>query len=132
MRMPQPDAGQATGTGASRWRRRRAEPAELRAQLKQMRTAVEPFVTDGGRRAYWTARWEAYVLLAARRVISNREQFYQLRLLAVSSSVIVPSLVGLNLSGTGGVWAAIASYVRAHETEVIAALTRPKDDETGK
>jgi hypothetical protein len=96
--MPQPDTGQAAapnaGTDATDQRGSRALPAELQAQLEQMRTAVEPYVTDAGRRAYWTARWEAYIVLAARQVISNREQFYRLRLLAVSSSVIVPSLVG--------------------------------------
>ena len=32
----------------------------------------------------------------------NRKQFYGLRLAAVISAIIVPSLVGLNLSGTGG------------------------------
>ncbi len=36
------------------------------------------------------------------RVEGNRKQFYGLRLAAVISAIIVPSLVGLNLSGTGG------------------------------
>jgi len=54
--------------------------------------------------AFWTSRWETYLSLAAQRVDSNRQQFYYLRAVAVISSVIVPSLVGLNLSGSGGVW----------------------------
>jgi hypothetical protein len=46
--------------------------------------------------------WEIEVIRAALRVESNRKQFYGFRLTAIVSAIIVPSLVGLNLSGTGG------------------------------
>jgi hypothetical protein len=69
-----------------------------------MHAVLKPLLENPVYEAFWTARWETYVLLAARRVSSNRKQFYRLRAVDVISSVIVPSLVGLNLSGTGGAW----------------------------
>lgn len=122
--MPQPGGGQAAGTGASQRDPEPTPPPELGTQLEQMHDVVEPFLTDAGRLAYWSVRWEAYVVFAARRVISNRKQFYILRLVAVSSSVIVPSLVGLNLSGTGGIWVRWLTFglslVAALSTAVLA------------
>src|SRR6266702_3942467 len=75
---------------------------ELRIQLGAMHEAAQVFLTDDTRRAYWTSAWESAVVRAATRVESNRKQFYGFRLTAISSAIIVPSLVGLNLSGTGG------------------------------
>jgi hypothetical protein len=89
-----------------------------------MRKVAELFLTDAGRLAYWSVRWEAHVVFAAGRVTSNRKPFYMLRLVAISSSVIVPSLVGLNLSGTGGVWVRWLTFglslVAALSTAVLA------------
>jgi hypothetical protein len=75
---------------------------DVRSEMRAMHDVVRPFLHDAERAAFWTARWEHYVLFSALRVNSNRKQFYVLRGVAVISSVIVPSLVGLNLSGTGG------------------------------
>jgi hypothetical protein len=73
-------------------------------QMRAMHAVVRSRTQDPAQDAFWTSRWETYLELAAKRVDSNRESFYRLRAVAVISSVIVPSLVGLNLSGSGGEW----------------------------
>jgi hypothetical protein len=75
---------------------------ELRVQLHHMGKAAEPFLTGEARKTYWAKAWELLAVHAATRIEGNRKQFYGLRLAAVTSAIIVPSLVGLNLSGTGG------------------------------
>jgi hypothetical protein len=67
-----------------------------------MHRAAQPFLNSDVRVAFWTQVWELEGIRAARRVKSNRKQFYGFRLTAVISAIVVPSLVGLNLSGTGG------------------------------
>jgi hypothetical protein len=75
---------------------------ELRVELRAMHGAAEPFLTSDARVAYWSQVWELEVIRASLRVESNRKQTYSFRLTAISSAIIVPSLVALNLSGTGG------------------------------
>jgi hypothetical protein len=89
-----------------------------------MRDAAKPFLTDEARKAYWAKSWELNVVRAAARVESNRKEFYGLRLAAVISAITVPSLVGLNLSGTGGAavrWLTFGlSLIAALSTAIIA------------
>jgi hypothetical protein len=89
-----------------------------------MRNAANPFLIDEARKVYWAEAWELSVVRAATRVESNRKQFYGLRLAAVISAITVPSLVGLNLSGTGGTavrWATFTlSLIAALSTAIIA------------
>jgi hypothetical protein len=96
---------------------------DLRAQLHEMRHAAQPFLTDEARKVYWANGWELPVAHAAIRVESNRKQFYGLRLVAIISAITVPSLVGLNLSGTGGSavrWLTFAlSLIAALSTAII-------------
>lgn len=96
---------------------------ELRAQLHDMRNAAKPFLTNEARKAYWAGEWELTVMHAATRVESNRKEFYGLRLAAIISAITVPSLVGLNLSGTGGStvrWLTFAlSLIAALSTAII-------------
>lgn len=96
---------------------------ELRVQLHDMRNAARPFLTDEARKVYWAKAWELTVVHAATRVESNRKQFYGLRLTAIISAITVPSLVGLNLSGTGGSavrWLTFAlSLIAALSTAVV-------------
>ena len=75
---------------------------ELRTELRVMHDAAQPFLTSDARVAYWTQVWELEIIHAALGVESNRKQFYSFRLIAIISTITVPSLVGLNLSGTGG------------------------------
>jgi Protein of unknown function (DUF4231) len=97
---------------------------ELRVQLHDMRNAAKPFLTDEARKVYWAKAWELSIVRAATRVESNRKQFYGLRLAAIISAITVPSLVGLNLSGTGGTavrWLTFAlSLIAALSTAIIA------------
>jgi Protein of unknown function (DUF4231) len=97
---------------------------DVLVQMRAMHAVLKPLHQDPARDAFWTARWETYLLLAARRVSSNRKQFYGLRAVAVISSVIVPSLVGLNLAGTGGIvvrWLTFAlSLIAATSTATLA------------
>ena len=88
-------------------------------QMRGMHAVVRGLSLDPAQEAFWTSRWETYLDLAATRVESNREWFYRLRAVAVISSVIVPSLVGLNLSGTGGEWVRWITFVLS----LVAALS---------
>jgi hypothetical protein len=88
-----------------------------------MRHAAQPFLTDEARKVYWAKAWELRVVHAAIRVESNRKQLCGLRLAAIISAITVPSLVGLNLSGTGGSamgWLTFAlSLIAALSTAII-------------
>jgi hypothetical protein len=113
-------------TGKNKRRSLTREPKairELRAQLHDMRNAAKPFLTDEARKVYWDQAWELTVVHAATRVESNRKEFYGLRLAAIISAITVPSLVGLNLSGTGGStvrWLTFAlSLIAALSTAII-------------
>ena len=100
---------------------------ELRVQLHDMRNAAKPFLTDEARKVYWAQAWERTVVHAASRVESNRKQFYGLRLTAIISAITVPSLVGLNLSGTGGSavrWLTFALSLIAALSTAILTLFR--------
>jgi len=100
---------------------------ELRVQLHDMRNAAQPFLTSEARKVYWAKAWELAVVHAVTRVEGNRKQFYGLRLTAVISAIIVPSLVGLNLSGTGGSavrWLTFALSLIAALSTAILTLFR--------
>jgi len=100
---------------------------DLRVQLHDMRFAAHPFLTSEARKAYWAKSWESGVVHAAKRVESNRKEFYGLRIMAVSSAIIVPSLVGLNLSGAGGSavrWLTFALSLIAALSTAILTLFR--------
>ena len=118
----------ASGHPADKTKRRSStrEPKairELRVQLDDMGNAAKPFLTTEARRVYWAQAWELNVLHAATRVERNRKEFYGLRLAAVISAITVPSLVGLNLSGTGGStvrWLTFAlSLITALSTAIV-------------
>src|SRR4051794_16522962 len=93
---------ESTGEILRRPHRRLGARAADDAQLERMLKAAEPLLSGGGRQAYWTARWQSQVEQAGRSVDSNRRKFYYMQAVAVCASVIVPSLVGLNLSDVGG------------------------------
>ena len=95
---------------------------ELRVQLHEMRNAAKPFLINDARIVYWTQAWELAVVHAASRVESNRKQFYGLRLAAVISAITVPSLVGLNLSGTGGSTVRWLTFALSLITALSAAI----------
>jgi Protein of unknown function (DUF4231) len=100
---------------------------ELRVQLHDMRHAAQPFLTGEARKVYWAKAWELAVVHAVSRVEVNRKQFYGLRLAAVVSAITVPSLVGLNLSGTGGSavrWLTFALSLIAALSTAILTLFR--------
>jgi uncharacterized protein DUF4231 len=100
---------------------------ELQVQLHDMRNAAHPFLTDEARKVYWTKAWELTVVHAVTRVESNRKEFYRLRLTAIISAITVPSLVGLNLSGTGGSavrWLTFALSLIAALSTAIVTLFR--------
>jgi Protein of unknown function (DUF4231) len=97
---------------------------DIKKRLGIMRKAAEPFLADHEPRiAYWS-EWEYNVVHAEWRVHGCQRQFYALRLIALISAITVPSLVGLNLSGTGGAvvrWLTFAfSLVAAISTGVLA------------
>jgi hypothetical protein len=103
---------------------------ELHTKLHDMRNAAKPFLINEARKTYWTEAWESNVVLAATRVESNRKEFYGLRLVAIISAITVPSLVGLNLSSTGGTavrWLTFTLSLIAALSTAIVALFRFAD-----
>lgn len=103
----------------------------FRAQIRAMHEAAAPsFLKDNPvRESFWCHKWERTVIYAASRVEDNRRRFYGYRLVAAISAVVVPSLVGLDLSGTGGEairWLTFAlSLVAAIATTIITLYRFP-------
>jgi hypothetical protein len=79
-------------------------------------------LTNDVNKACW-GRWKIAVRLAIRDTDHSRKAFYILRTIALVSAISVPSLVGLDLSGTGGSvvrWLAFAlSLITAILTGIV-------------
>jgi hypothetical protein len=73
----------------------------LMERIDIMHTAAGAFFTNEAREAGWS-KWRDTVVMADRNVAINKRAFYSLRIVVLISAITVPSLVGLNLSGTGG------------------------------
>jgi hypothetical protein len=71
-------------------------------QLDYLEQLVEPHLSPG-QFGYWSNVWKAAVQAAAKKMSDNRTWFYRLQAVSSAAAVIIPALVGLNLSGTGGV-----------------------------
>lgn len=71
------------------------------AEIEEMEKGAQRFLTDDVQKASWE-RWKNAALTASRDTEHSRQAFYILRTMALISAIAVPSLVGLNLSGTGG------------------------------
>ena len=102
----------------------------FRAQIRAMHEAAAPFLKDDlARKSFWCHKWERSVIYAAGRVEDNRVRFYGYRLVAAISAVVVPSLVGLDLSGEGGEairWLTFAfSLVAALSTTIVTLYRFP-------
>jgi Protein of unknown function (DUF4231) len=96
---------------------------DMKYRLYTMHQAAEKsFLTDESRIAYWK-EWHYAIMHAEWRAITCQTQYYILRLVALISAIVVPSLVGLNLSGTGGTvvrWLTFAfSLVAAIATSIL-------------
>jgi histone H3/H4 len=103
---------------------------ELREQPQRISHAAAPFLADDGKKAYWANAWEFHIARAATLMERNRKQAYGLRLTAITSAITVPSLVGLNLSGTGGIavrWLTFALSLIAALSIAIITLFRSAD-----
>lgn len=94
----------------------------LREQRQRISQAGAPFLTDDAKRAYW-AEWEVHIARAATLMESNRKQVYGLRLTAITSAVTVPALVGLDLSGTGGIAVRWLTFALSLITALSIAIT---------
>lgn len=109
----------------------RAEPASVQDQLERMRAAARAVLSvSRQRQTYWSVRWQVNVLRANKNLRRTRKQFYALQVVAVCASVIVPSLIGLNLSDTGGVvvrWVTFALGLVAALSTAMLALFHFRD-----
>jgi hypothetical protein len=75
---------------------------KLQGRIDTMNTAVLPLLADSeAKKAYWS-EWRYHVIDAAWAMEKDKLAYYSLKTVALISSIIVPSLVGLDLSGTGG------------------------------
>jgi Protein of unknown function (DUF4231) len=102
---------------------RQKATTDLQLKLEKMRAGAEPFLVDDGKKAFWDVEWKPKAEHASAMIDSNRKEFYGMRLVAITSAIIVPSLVGLNLAGTGGVavrWLTFAlSLIAALATAIV-------------
>jgi Protein of unknown function (DUF4231) len=73
----------------------------LMERMDIMHTAAGTYFTSEAREASWS-KWRDTVVMADRMVNINKRAFYSLRIVVLVAAITVPSLVGLNLSGTGG------------------------------
>jgi hypothetical protein len=81
---------------------RHSDMKQLQERINTMNKAIGPLLAaDEAKKAYWS-EWEYNLVYAAWAVEHDKWAFYSLRTVALISSITVPSLVGLNLSGTGG------------------------------
>ena len=86
------------------WRRTGMGDAAVKgpqAEIEEMEKGAERFLTDDANRGL-LGEMENCSLTAVRDTDNSRKAFYILRTIALISAIAVPSLVGLNLSGTGG------------------------------
>jgi len=95
-----------------------------------MEAALAPLLDgDKARQARWE-NWKYDLEHATWREQISRRGFYQLRILALVSAITVPSLVGLNLAGTGGTvvrWLTFALSLVAAIATGILTLYRVTD-----
>ncbi len=104
--------------------RRNHHIERLQERIRDMDGVIKPRIKgDSAREANWR-EWNDQIMHAIRQIQNRKRQVYWLRLTTVISAITVPSLVGLNLSGTGGVvvrWITFAlSLIAAVSTAFIA------------
>src|SRR5215471_8968766 len=83
----------------SRQMERSSYITETRRRILAMQEAVQPMLVDDKVR---TARWEDWkyhLLHAAWRGQRDRRAFYRIRIVSLTSFIIVPSLIGIDLAG---------------------------------
>ncbi len=103
---------------------------ELRKRIDAMQEAVQPLLTGSKIR---NARWEDWkynLIHATWRERGNKRTFYRMRIVSLTSAITVPSLVGLNLAGAGGVvvrWLTFALSLVAAIAAGILTLYRTGD-----
>lgn len=80
----------------------KAKDPFLKAQFDSFRRTVEAKLQPA-QQDYWNNVWAPAVDGAFRKLNQNRKWFYSWQGTSTAAAVIVPALVGLNLSGTGGI-----------------------------
>lgn len=75
--------------------------------IRQLGLRVEkiefaPFIADDGARGACHEEWSYYLRYATWREDNSKKAFYRIRIVSLVSSITVPALIGLNLSGSGG------------------------------
>jgi hypothetical protein len=75
---------------------------ELRKRIDAMQEAIQPMLSDNKVRSARWEDWKYNLIHATWRERGNKRTFYRLRIVSLTSAITVPSLVGLNLAGTGG------------------------------
>jgi hypothetical protein len=70
-------------------------------QIDYLEQQVKPCLT-AAEFEYWSNVWKAAVHAAAKKMSDNRHWFYRFQGVSSAAAVVIPALVGLNLSGTGG------------------------------
>ena len=102
-------------------RDRSTDVRELQRLVKAIE--IDSFTNDDKARTASWREWEHYLNHATWREHNCRTAFYGSRLVSIIAAITVPSLVGLNLSGTGGAvvrWITFAfSLIAAFATAIL-------------
>ena len=70
--------------------------------LRVEKIEFAPFIADDGARGARQEEWSYYLRYATWREDNSKKAFYRIRIVSLVSSITVPALIGLNLSGSGG------------------------------
>jgi hypothetical protein len=95
---------------------RRTEPGapdvgtRLDVQLSYLEQFVRPYLSSA-QFDFWSNVWKAAVGTAARKMDINRRRFYYTQGVSSAAAVTIPALVGLNLSGTGGLLVRWSTFI---------------------
>jgi hypothetical protein len=103
---------------------------DLRERIGRMQNAIQPLLEGNGARAALWEEWKYNLVHATWREKGNKSTYYRMRVISLTSAIIVPSLVGLNFSGTGGNvvrWLTFAASLVAAIATGILTLYRTGD-----
>jgi len=102
----------------------------LRERIDRMQNALQPLLKDNGTKTALWEEWRYQLVHATWREKGNKGTYYRMRVVSLVSAIIVPALVGLNFSGTGGTvvrWLTFAFSLVAAIATGILTLYRTGD-----
>jgi hypothetical protein len=91
--------------------------------MDQCRALTEVVKLGEHQLPYWQERWVKEVIEMQRRLQSNKHRYYTLRTIGLAAGVIVPALVGSNLSGAGNMAVRLTTLILSIVAAISIALS---------